>query len=350
MTIRRATADDLALLEELWREFEAEVPEPPHREQQAEVELAEIPGYFEEGAVALLAELDGSAVGYALAKLQSRRICFLSDLYVRPAARRRGVARALMASVVDWGVERGADVMTLEVLSTNTDARTMYDRIGFTEEMATLVAPLDRLSERLVDRAAGVSYGSIHVQTDDALAVRKSVEIYVPRLPGGSRGSVIAPPRNGWTAVYDELCDREPEMLRRLAVDLSNRMAPVVLLLGVEHDVVVRYVLLERGRIVDEYLSVPEYYGPIPPGDVIGLGANPTVAHRLTGADPARVKDLARIARSPGDLPPPGELFDQLAELFGLEGTVHGYEEAVVLSGATVLERAPEASSQSPPA
>jgi hypothetical protein len=101
----------------------------------------------------------------------------------------------------------------------------------------------------------------------------------------------------------------------------------------------VRYVLLERGRIVDEYLSVPEYYGPLPPGDVVGLGANPTVAHRLTGADPARVKELARIARSPGELPPPGQLYDQFAELFGLEGTVHGYAEAAKLSGATVLER-----------
>lgn len=339
MTIRRATSEDLALLEELWREFEAEVPEPPHREAQAEVELAEIPGYLEDGALALLAEEDGLPAGYALAKLESARICFLSDLYVRPVARRRGIARALMASVVAWGAERGADVLTLEVLSSNTDARTMYDRIGFTEEMATLVAPLARLSERLVERSEGLAYGSIHVQTDDALAVRKAVEIYVPRLPGGSRGSVVTRPRNGWTAVYDELCDREPAMLRRLATDISNRMAPVVLVIGVEHDTVVRYVLFERGRIVDEYLSVPEYHGPLPPGDVVGLGANPTVAHRLTGADPARVKEIARIARSAGELPPPGELFDQLVELFGLEGTAHGYAEAAQLPGVTLLER-----------
>lgn len=205
MTIRRATRDDLAVLEELWREFGTEVPEPPHREAQAEVELAELPGYLDEGALALLAELDGSPVGFALAKLESTRICHLSDLYVRPGVRRRGIARALMASTVEWAAERGADVMTLEVLSTNADARAMYDRIGFTEETATLVAQLPRLSERLVAPAEGGSFGSIHVQTDDALAVRKAVEIYVPRLPGGSRGSCVAAPRNGWTAVYDEL-------------------------------------------------------------------------------------------------------------------------------------------------
>lgn len=339
MTIRRATADDLALLEELWREFETEVPEPPYREQEAKDELAELPGYLEDGALALLAELDGAPAGYALARLDSSQVCHLSDLFVRPAARRRGLAKALLARVCEWGDAQGADVLTLEVLSTNTDARAMYDRIGFTEETATLVAPLGRLSERLAERRGGASFGSIHVQTDDALAVRRSVEIYVPRLPGRSRGSVVAPPRNGWTAVYDELCDREPAMLRRLAADISNRMAPVVLAIGVEHDAVVRYVLFERGRIVDEYVSVPEYYGPLPPGDVVGLGANPTVAHRLTGADPARVRELARVARSPGELPPAPELHDRLAELFGLEDVARGYAEAAHRTDVTLLER-----------
>ena len=57
--------------------------------------------------------------------------------------------------------------------------------------------------------------------------------------------------------------------------------------------------VLDRGGIVDEYLSVPEFYGPLPPGDVIGLAANPTVLARLTGADPAVVKEVARTAASP---------------------------------------------------
>ena len=104
--------------------------------------------------------------------------------------------------------------------------------------------------------------------------------------PGGSRGSLVAPPRNGWIAVYDDVCDRNPEMLRRLARELSDRMGAVTLLLGVEREELVRMILFERGRIVDEYLSVPEFYGPLPPGDVVGLAANPTVVSRLTGADP----------------------------------------------------------------
>ena len=169
--------------------------------------------------------------------------------------------------------------------------------------------------------------------------VVKSVEIYVPRLPGGSKGSVVSQPRNGWITIYDELCDRDPEMLRRLALDISNRMAPVVLLLGVEEEAVVRYVLVERGRIVDEYVSVPEYYGPLPPGDVVGLGANPTVAHRLTGADPARVREVARIAESTSELPPVAELVTELATLLGVEGAEYGYAKARELPGAVVIDR-----------
>ena len=39
---------------------------------------------------------------------------------------------------------------------------------------------------------------------------------------------------------------------------------------------------------------MPEHYGPLPPGDVIALAANPRVVARLTGADPAAVRAVAR--------------------------------------------------------
>ena len=64
---------------------------------------------------------------------------------------------------------------------------------------------------------------------------------------------------------------------------------------------------------------MPEYYEPVPPGDVVALGANPTVVSRLTGAEPARVRAVARTASSPDDLPPAPELLAQIAELMGLQ-------------------------------
>jgi hypothetical protein len=149
----------------------------------------------------------------------------------------------------------------------------------------------------------------------------------------------VVPPRDGWTAVYDELCDREPEMLRRLALELSNRSGAFVLTLGVEEGQVVRYVGLDRGRVVDEYLSVPEFYGPLPPGEVIALGANPRLMARLTGADPEEIRRTAVTAPSPAGLPPALLLIVNLGRLFGIQGAEQGYEDARRLPNAIDLPR-----------
>ena len=135
------------------------------------------------------------------------------------------------------------------------------------------------------------------------------------------------------------LSDREPELLRRLARELSDRMGAFVLAIGAEEGTVVRYVALERGRVVDEYLSVPEFYGPLPPGEVIALGANPRLMARLTGADAEAVRATARTALSPAELPPARELLAAIAALFGIPGATHGYEEARSAPGATDLPR-----------
>jgi hypothetical protein len=147
--------------------------------------------------------------------------------------------------------------------------------------------------------------------------VQKAVAQFVPRL-GRSAHTTVAPPRNGWIEIDDELCSREPKFLRRLGQELSYRTGGVVLTLGVEDGALVRYVLLDRGSVADEYASLPEFHGPLPPGDVIGLGANPTVVARLTGADPDRVRAVARTAKSAEDLPPAQELYAQLADLLGV--------------------------------
>jgi hypothetical protein len=88
----------------------------------------------------------------------------------------------------------------------------------------------------------------------------------------------------------------------------------------------VHYTLLDRGGVVDEYVSVPAYHGPLPPGDVIALGANPTVVSRLTGADPARVREVARTAASTAELPPALELLADIAGVLGIVEATHGWE------------------------
>jgi len=286
-----------------------------------------------------MAEDDGTPVGFALARRRTATLATLTDLYVRQDARRSGVGTELMREVLAAVSALGIEHLDLEVMASNAVARSLYGRWGFRDEVVVMARAVSDLEARL-GRQEASSFGSIHVQSDDLSAVEQAVRQFVPRLPGGSRGSVVAPPRNGWISVHDDVCDRSPEMLRRLARELSDRMGGVVLLLGVEREELVRMTLFERGRIVDEYLSVPEFYGPLPPGDVVGLAANPTVVSRLTGADPESVRRIARTGAAPADLPPARELLAALADALRVEGAEHGWANAPELQGAVRIERA----------
>jgi hypothetical protein len=242
----------------------------------------------------------------------------------------------VIRALVEEARAAGADRLEIE---TTHEAGDGWIRAGFTETARLLQAPVSAVEEHLGAKERASSYGSIHVQSDDVDAVVRAVRQMVPRLPGGSHGSVVLPPKDGWTSAYDELCDREPEMLRRLAKEFSDRMGALVLAMGVEEGAVVRYVALDRGRVVDEYLSVPEFYGPLPPGEVIALGANPRLMARLTGADPEAVRMTARTGEGLRELPPPEELLSELARLFGTDRGAFGYERAVQEPGGIPLAR-----------
>jgi len=320
--IRPATADDLQLVRELWHAFESEVPDAPWRPPDGDDELAQVEQAVEEGTV-LLAEDGSDAIGLAAAR-RRERLLFLMVLYVRPAARRRGVAGALVCELA--GRVEGAEMLELSVLASNESARAVYERWGMKPVELTLAARVDELARRL-EQPAGPTFGSIHVQTDDTGAVERLVQKQLPRL-GGSAGTSVSGPRNGWVAVHDELCDRDPAALQRLARELSYSLPAVTLAIGLERGAAVRYNLYDRGGAVDEYLSVPELYGELPPGDVVALGANPTVVARLTGADARAVRAVARTASSPSDLPPPLELIEQIAAVMGVSEAGHGWEGA----------------------
>jgi len=293
VSVRTATADDRKTLHELYGALFTAVPAPHFLGEELDEELAEVDEILADG-LAHVAEEDGEIAGFALGRRMRGTSGLLSDIYVRPESRRRGHAAELTRAVADTLKERGATHIQLSVQAANTIARAVYERWGFRERLLKLDVPVDELLSRLsTEHADAPSFGSVHVQTDDVNAVARAACEFVQRLPGHSEGTIVSQPRNGWVAVYDELCDREPPLLQRLARELSDRMGAVVLAIGLERGEAVRYNLFERGRSVDEYLSVPEYYGSMPSGDVVALGANPTVVARLTGADRARIRAVA---------------------------------------------------------
>jgi ribosomal protein S18 acetylase RimI-like enzyme len=328
MNVRSATPADLTALEELWRAFEEEVPPPAHEDVDHAAELGEIREIVDSGLAWVAENGDGAAVGMLLVRRRSPRVARVTDLYVRPDARRRGVADSLTRAAVERLAADGVEVLDLEVVASNAGARATYASWGFREEVLVLAAPLEVLTERLGKQTSAASFGSIHAQTDDVDAIVKAVEMYVPRLPGRSAGSIVVQPRGGYVTVYDDVCDRDPAMLRRLAKDISSRTGNVVIVLGVEEDAVVRMILFDRGGIVDEYASVPEYHGPLPPGEVIAMHANPVVVERYTGAPQGAIRAVTPVASSPGDLAPARELLGALANVLGLAGAEHGWADA----------------------
>jgi GNAT superfamily N-acetyltransferase len=91
--------------------------------------------FVERTAEALLAEVDGEAVGYAIvcgtfSTFECRGGIWIEDIYVRPESRKGGVGRALFARVAALAVERGFPRVEWAALDWNELALGFYDRLG----------------------------------------------------------------------------------------------------------------------------------------------------------------------------------------------------------------------------
>jgi len=305
VNVRRATDADGPVLADLRREFDAEVPEPPGFDESDE------PSEF-----VYLAEDDDEIVGLLEASAPAPQRRHVDVVHVRPAGRRRGVATALLRACAADARSQGAEWVSLDVLASNEVARDVWRRLGFDEVELLLAQPLDALERRLADAPAEPSRASTHVQTDDRTSVERALAQFVPRLAAPD----VRDAANGWIRIADPLLDADRAAQARFASDLSDRLGAVVVALASEEGAVIRFRLYERGRMVDEYLSVPSHDGALSKGDELALAANPTLVARLTGADHDEVRRVARNAASPSELPPAAELYEQIARLMGLEG------------------------------
>lgn len=71
-----------------------------------------------------------------------RRYVYLHSLWVEPAARRVGLARALTRAVLAWAVRRGARQARLEAAANNAHAQRLYRELGFALREVMMARPL----------------------------------------------------------------------------------------------------------------------------------------------------------------------------------------------------------------
>jgi GNAT superfamily N-acetyltransferase len=293
--IRVATNDDRALILALRAEFEAEVPDELWHDDDPDYEWTHV----------LLAD----DVGFAALDKKGDRTWLLDILYVKPEARGKGLGVELIRAAAELAKEQGAEMLALEVQERNASARRLYERLGFSTHERLLATPIAGL---LAAPDPAQTFGFVHVQYDDVEKVKHDATKFLLVEPE-------AEVEGGWIRVRSDATDADPERLKALAKELSYTTPGVTLSIGVEGGMVVRYNLFDRGADMDEYLSVPEFYGELPPGDVYALGSNPTVVARLTNGETAAVRAVARTAASPAELPPAQELYEQIADVLGIK-------------------------------
>lgn len=93
-------------------------------------------------AVILVAEQDGSIVGYAYGRLESRdwnalldAYGALHDIFVDPEARRRGTGKALVRRMLQALEEGGAPRVLLSTAVENREAQALFASVGFCPTM-----------------------------------------------------------------------------------------------------------------------------------------------------------------------------------------------------------------------
>ena len=133
-TLRAARVDDVAAIVAMIKEL-AEFERLEHLVQVTPETLR--PHLFGERPVAeaLLAEVDGEAVAFALfftnfSTFLARPGLYLEDLFVRPAHRGSGIGKALLQRLGVMAVERGCGRFEWSVLDWNANAIALYEKMG----------------------------------------------------------------------------------------------------------------------------------------------------------------------------------------------------------------------------
>ncbi|KVK72683.1 MULTISPECIES: aminoglycoside 6'-N-acetyltransferase [Burkholderia] len=135
-TIRAAEASD----DDAWRRLRCALW--PHADDAAHArDIARQLGAPDRHACFIASAADGAALGFAEVAVRrdyvngcdTSPVLFLEGIFVAPAARRRGVARALCSAAAAWGEARGCAEFASDAPLENAASHALHRALGFAE-------------------------------------------------------------------------------------------------------------------------------------------------------------------------------------------------------------------------
>lgn len=136
MKVRKASLQDLQQLSLLFDGY-----------RQFYKQASDVDGAFEflqqrletKESVVLVVEVNQQLLGFtqlypSFSSVSMQRMWVLNDLFVTAAARKSGVAEALMNAAKNWATETGSKGLALETDWDNVNAQKLYDKLGYAKQ------------------------------------------------------------------------------------------------------------------------------------------------------------------------------------------------------------------------
>jgi ankyrin repeat protein len=103
----------------------------------------------------------------------------------------------------------------------------------------------------------GASFANCHVRTSEKTTCTSALKSAIR-----SR-AMLTEPKNGWVTVYDETSEsQDVNELRRIGKTISSKLKTTVFCFMVHDSDVFLFLLFDKGKLVDQFDSRPDYFGP----------------------------------------------------------------------------------------
>ncbi len=97
------------------------------------------------------------------------------------------------------------------------------------------------------------------------------------------KGTLVSPSINGWVSIYDSYGDWQVPEVGDWAEQLSREMKTAALLFIVHDSDILLYQAYDSGVLLDEYQSIPDYWGDVTEEEKMRLAGKPDVLAGLAG-------------------------------------------------------------------